>query len=86
MHILRQLTSKHKDVRTTEIRGHAADLPKVASQFVFYSEALDSTIRDIGGVRTLVTSPIIEVARIEDQIYQFATANSTYELIIEEEE
>lgn len=73
---LTQLSSTHDRVRTKEIEGTTAILPRVGETFVMFGEPLEID----AGVRVLWTSEIQEVEQPERGVWIFRTENSTYKL------
>jgi hypothetical protein len=77
---LTQLSSNHSKVRTKEILGDCASLPKEGETFEMFAEPLDKTL----DVRWLHTSRIKSVQK-EDDTYHFETRNSKYMLQVSHE-
>lgn len=77
---LTQLSSNHSRVRTKEILGDCASLPKEGEIFEMFAEPLDKTL----DVRWLSTSRIKFVQK-EDDTYLFETKNSKYMLQVNHE-
>jgi hypothetical protein len=77
---LTQLSSNHSRVRTEEILGGCASIPKEGGTFEMFAEPLDET-KD---VRWLHTSRIKSVQK-EGDVYHFETENSKYMLQVNHE-
>ena len=79
--ILKKIKSNHNNLRTDVIEGFTRELPAVGEVFWIEGEALDSLVRDRGGVRLIRTSPVKTVTHEENtNLYLFTTENSEYSL------
>jgi len=74
--ILEKLSDNVGGLRTNQIEGFCAALPKVGHTFLMTAPPLEA-----GNMRVIETSPVVEVTDLEGVI-EFKTQNSSYQLIV----
>jgi len=73
--ILTKVKSTHSNLRTPTVNGWFEELPKEGLGFVIASEPLES-----GNVRIVSTSEVKNIKLIKEDILEFETLNSCYNL------
>jgi len=72
---LTKIQSTHSNIRTKHIVGESIGLPLVGDSFVMTSEPLTEGT----DVRIVATTTVHEVTKLERNLYEFKTRNSTYQ-------
>lgn len=71
-----KIESNHNHLRTDEIIGYCFAEPRVGERFMIWEEPKFGNVV----IREVITTPIKEVEKIYERIWEFKTQNSTYHL------
>lgn len=79
---LTKLSSNHSYVRTTEVVGECEELPQINTVFIMTGPPLDPIA---GDTRLIATTPIKSIKESIDNVIDFKTENSHYQVEIIDE-
>jgi hypothetical protein len=73
---LTKISDNKNALRTKSVAGVYQQNPTIGAPFSIYGKALSLNV----GMRAVITSPVISVATIDENVVEFSTENSKYRL------